>query len=116
MLSELATLIDETTTAFEQYDYARALERTEQFFWAFCDDYIELVKIRAYSEDDLDGNASARAALATALSVLQRLLAPFMPFVTDEVWSWWHDESIHSAPWPRRSELGNVSEIGRAHV
>jgi valyl-tRNA synthetase len=112
MLNELAALIDETTAAFEQYDYARALERTEQFFWAFCDDYIELVKIRAYSDDNPTGNASARAALAVALSVLQRLLAPFMPFVTDEVWSWWHHESIHSAPWPRRTEVGPVSDSG----
>jgi valyl-tRNA synthetase len=107
MLAELSTLIDETTRAFEQYDYARALERTEQFFWAFCDDYIELVKIRAYSEDNPQGNASARAALAVALSVLQRLLAPFMPFVTDEVWNWWHTNSIHRAPWPAPTETGN---------
>lgn len=109
MLAELSTLIDETTRAFEQYDYARALERTEQFFWAFCDDYIELVKIRAYSEDNPEGNASARAALAVALSVLQRLLAPFMPFVTDEVWNWWHTSSIHRAPWPTRAETGDAS-------
>ena len=109
MLAELSILISETTRAFEQYDYARALERTEQFFWAFCDDYIELVKIRAYSDDNPTGIASARAALAVALSVLQRLLAPFMPFVTDEVWSWWHTNSIHRSPWPSQHEVGNVS-------
>ena len=110
LLAQLGALVSEVTSAFEHYDYARALERTETFFWSFCDDYVELVKIRAYGEAEdaevrSDATRSARAALAAALSVLQRLLAPFIPFVTDEVWHWWHEDSVHLAPWPLASEL-----------
>ena len=50
MLRNLAALVDEATEAFEGYDYARVLQRTETFFWRFCDDYLELVKGRRYGE------------------------------------------------------------------
>ena len=108
----LANVVNEATAAFNTYDYARALERTEAFFWTFCDNYVELVKTRAYGEGEKAteaGTNSARATLSVTLSVLQRLLAPFIPFVTEEVWRWWHDGSVHVAPWPVISELGDVT-------
>jgi valyl-tRNA synthetase len=103
MLASLAALVSNATTSFDAYDYARALDATERFFWGFCDDYLELVKARAYA-----GSDSARAALAVALDTLLRLFAPVMPFVTEEVWSWWKgDGSIHRAPWPSADDLAD---------
>ena len=100
MLHRLADLVTDATRALEAFDYARALERTESFCWAFADDHVELVKARAYGEYGPAAAASACRALRTALAVLQQLFAPFMPFVAEEVWSWWHDTSVHASEWP----------------
>ena len=100
MLHRLADLVTDTTRALEAFDYARALERTESFFWAFADDHVELVKARAYGEYGPAAAASACRALRTALAALQQLFAPFMPFVAEEVWNWWHDTSVHASEWP----------------
>ena len=104
MLARLARLVDEATAAFDNFDYARALERTEGFFWNFTDDHVELVKARAYEGDPADRD-SARHALRLAISTLLRLFAPFLPFVTEEVWSWWQAGSVHRAPWPQADEV-----------
>jgi valyl-tRNA synthetase len=108
-LARLADLVDDATRAFDTYDYARALERTETFFWSFTDNHLELVKARAYGEVGDAGARSAQHALRLGLSTLLRLFAPLLPFVTEEVWSWWHTGSVHREPWPDAASLRAVA-------
>ncbi|MBN6778541.1 valine--tRNA ligase [Pseudoclavibacter alba] len=101
MLTALGTVIEQATAAFDEFNHARALEVTEAFFWTFCDDYLELVKERAYTEDVNDpARVSAVVAMRRAVDVMLRLFAPFIPFATEETWSWTHEGSVHLANWP----------------
>jgi valyl-tRNA synthetase len=108
LVGRLAEVVADATRQLEEYEYTRALERTESFFWFYCDYYIELVKGRRYATE-AGAAASVSRALRLSLSALQRLFAPFLPFVAEEVWSWWQPGSVHRAPWPNVQELSAPS-------
>jgi valyl-tRNA synthetase len=115
-LLALSDVVREATAAFEAFDHTRALEITEKFFWNFTDDYLELVKERAYGQGGATeaGQASAVITLRLSLHVILRLLAPFLPFATDEIWSWWQgaEGSIHRGTWPKAEDVVTGLDAG----
>jgi valyl-tRNA synthetase len=109
LLGQLADVVEQATAAFEKYDYARALQISESFFWSFTDDYVELIKDRAYGGAGDSEQASVLATLATTLDALLRLFAPFLPFATEEVWGWWRAGSVHRTEWPTTAALSGIA-------
>ncbi|WP_058954804.1 valine--tRNA ligase [Kocuria rhizophila] len=116
LLAQLATVVERATAAFREYEYARALQLIESFFWTFTDDYVELVKDRAYGSRGAEAQASVHAALATTLDTVLRLFAPFIPFATEEVWSWWRTGSVHRASWPVTDGYAGLADEGDPEV
>jgi valyl-tRNA synthetase len=115
VIAELRPLLERVTQAFDEFDYAQALQLTEEFFWrTFCDNYLELAKSRTYDEGLTPGRLSAAATLRLLHRTLLRLFAPFLPFLTEEIWSWAYapdhgmSESIHTSPWPDPAEFASI--------
>ena len=111
-LAKMRVLIEKSTEAFERFDYAQSLQLTESMFWIFCDDYLELVKARAYQQKDLPSGKSAIASLLMTVNIFLRLFAPSMPFITEEIWSWLfadNNASIHKSSWPKIAELAGIT-------
>ena len=113
-LTRLRETAEQASAALEAYEYSGALDVVERFFWnGFTDTYVELVKARARSESDPEGRGSAVAALQLALKVFLRLFAPYLPYITEEAWSWGFAgaegaRSIHRAPWPGPADFASV--------
>ncbi|MBH5336130.1 valine--tRNA ligase [Streptomyces pactum] len=116
LLARLAGTVEEATTALEGFDYTSALDAIERFFWFFCDNYVELVKERAYGKEGQEGAESARVTLRRALDIVTRMFAPVLPYTTEETWSWTHDSSVHLAAWPTAAELADGAEGGRPEL
>jgi valyl-tRNA synthetase len=110
LLTALTSLVDDVTRDLDGYDYARALQSTETFFWSLCDNYLEMVKSRRYGDHGPEAAGSANATLLCALSIVNRLFAPYLPFAAEEVWSWWQPGSVHRAKWPEAAEIAGVSQ------
>ncbi len=117
VVAELRPLIARSTAALNDYDYAQALSLIEDFFWrVFCDNYLELAKPRTYDETLTPERLSACATLKLVHRALLRMFAPFVPYITEEVWSWTYASdddmhlSVHRSPWPTIEELASIPE------
>ncbi|MCY4512865.1 MAG: valine--tRNA ligase [Bdellovibrionales bacterium] len=105
-IMSLGEVYKKVTEFLEDFKYDSALRLAEKTFWSFCDNYIELVKARAYQLKGESGGISGAMSLDCSLYLFLKMFAPFLPYITEEVWSWRYKEesfSIHSSPWEKGS-------------
>ncbi|MFC1801193.1 valine--tRNA ligase [Nanoarchaeota archaeon] len=109
LLSKLSQVIKSSTASFEKYEYSKTRAEVEQFFWhSFCDNYLEIVKDRLYNPDKrgVEARESAQYGLYHALLNILKLIAPIMPYITEEIYHIYFAEkekekSIHISSWPQ---------------
>ena len=103
ILSRLQTMIDEITASLEKYELGIAAGKIYEFTWnEYCDWYIELAKKRLYG-DDVDAKKTVQKVLVKVLKDILRLLHPFMPFITEEIWSFMPNTTglLVTDQWPK---------------
>ena len=115
-LFELKKTCDISTKAYEDFEFSIALQEIEKFFWnSFTDNYIEIVKLRARNSDNKSEQSSAVLTLRKTLNIVLRMFSPFLPTITDEVWSWVFAEetgvkSVHLYEWPESEEIEKYTD------
>jgi len=115
-LEELNKLVESSTNSFEKYEYSKAKSETEKFFWnLFTGDYLETVKKRVYQGTG-DKKLSAQYTLHQSLLTILKLIAPIMPFVTEEIYQTYYKKtektsSIHLTQWPEAKPSTKQSNI-----
>ncbi len=111
-ITQLNKLIKSATEAFEEYNYSKAKLETDSFFWQiFCDNYLEIVKNRIY-QGTKEEKASANYTLYNALLAILKLMAPFTPYITEEIYQQHFRKnekakSIHIESWPETIKIGS---------
>jgi len=100
LLSKLNTLIKEATDSMDAYQFDETMKNIRGFAWeTLADNYIELIKSRLYGED-VDARRAAQQTLYFTVDTLARILAPFIPYFAEEVFSLLHRQSVHQSGWP----------------
>lgn len=105
ILSKLNNLNITVDNAFAQYNFADTIGSIEKFFWHdFCDEYIEAVKYRLYSDVSDESRKAAKYTLRCVIETSLKLLSPIVPFFVEEVYQYFDDQSIHTTSWPEVNE------------
>ncbi|RLE41900.1 valine--tRNA ligase [Candidatus Woesearchaeota archaeon] len=110
ILSKLQAIVKQSTDSFEVYEFSKTKQLVEDFFWhVFCDNYLEMIKWRLYSEEENEAKLSAKYTLYTVLLTLLKLIAPLLPHVTEEIYhahfiKHEKQKSIHLCSWPKYSK------------
>ena len=115
-LEKLNSLVKSATDSFEKYEYSKAKSATEQFFWHdFADNYLEIIKNRIYNAKG-DKKISAQYTLYKSLLTILKLIAPIMPFITEEIYQTYFksnekEKSIHISEWPESEKPKPTKEL-----